>query len=89
MPRSSPVGRVTTNIADNRQIGEKSIQRNHPGNRRETAAPCYDLSQNEGYQVWQLIAPQSGREELRFELRHRDKAYELPQKIVTISVLVR
>jgi hypothetical protein len=53
------------------------------------AAPRYTSSQNEGYQVWQLITPQSGFEELRFELRHLSKAYELPQKIVTFTVVVR
>jgi hypothetical protein len=53
------------------------------------AAPRYISSQDEGYQVWQLITPQSGFEELRFELRHLNKAYELPQKIVTFTVAVR
>jgi predicted secreted protein len=53
------------------------------------AAPRYDRSQDEGYQVWQLIAPQSGYEDLRFELRHPNKAYELPQKIVTFTIVVR
>jgi hypothetical protein len=53
------------------------------------AAPRYDRSQDEGYQVWQLIAPQSGLKELRFELRHPSRSYELPQKIVTFTVIVR
>jgi NlpE N-terminal domain len=52
------------------------------------AAPRYDRSPDEGYQVWQLIAPQSGFEDLRFELRHPNKGFELPQKIVTFTVTV-
>lgn len=40
------------------------------------------------YQVWQMIAPQSGLQVLRFELRRPDKRWPWPEKVVTISILV-
>jgi predicted secreted protein len=75
--------RTTGRSAKNQPIGTNSATGEKP------AAPHYDRSPDEGYQVWQLIAPQSGLEQLRFELRRSNKAYEPPQKIVTLSIAVR
>ena len=41
------------------------------------------------YQVWQMIAPQSGLQVLKFELHRPDKNFPWPEKVVTISILVR
>ena len=54
-----------------------------------TVAPASRAYQNgEIYQVWQMIAPQAGLHILKFELHRPDKRFPLPEKIVTISILV-
>jgi NlpE N-terminal domain len=55
---------------------------------RSVASPAR-FQRGEIYQVWQMIAPQSGLQELRFELHRPDKSFPWPEKVVTISILVR
>jgi predicted secreted protein len=41
------------------------------------------------YQVWQLIAPQGGQQDLQFEYRMASKAYGWPMQVFKLSVVVR
>ena len=52
---------------------------------RAVAPPARWPPNREIYQVWQMIAPQSGLQVLKFELHRPDKRW--PEKVVTISIL--
>jgi NlpE N-terminal domain len=52
-------------------------------------APPTRFQSGEIYQVWQMIAPQSGLQVLKFELHRPDRNFPWPEKVVTISILVR
>jgi len=57
-------------------------------NSRTVVPPSRVYQDREIYQVWQMIAPQSGLQVLKFQLYRPDKRFSLPEKIVTISILV-
>ena len=85
---AQPVALQRTSRPTSRSATTRPITTNNPTDEKP-AAPRYDRSQDEGYQVWQLIAPPSGIENLRFELRRPNKGYELPQRIVAFTIAVR
>ena len=55
---------------------------------RRNRIPPRDVQPRDQYAVWQLIAPQSGMQSLRFEYRQPLKPRIPPLKVVTLSVVV-
>jgi predicted secreted protein len=67
------------------EAGSTSAQRTKAaGSLRQTMRNASDGQ----YQVWQLVAPQKGQQDLRFELRRPTTIYERPKKVFTLSVVV-